>query len=316
MGFSAVRLCAVCATSAMMMLACRPPAPKIDPSSLEAAAKEPGLTLPQFTSFFDSAEAEVVVVVTRDQVLLAGDRFPVAKIPPDARLGLLAGEKFDGARDEFLVTPLAHAIVGAPRPPPRNEDQEGPTATGIPRAPPVVVAADEKTTYRVLAEVLSTAAKAKNDEVGLAARGKRGVMVLPLAYLRAPQGFENLVSPSSGGWSPRVYDPVLVIVIAHDGFVVSVGGRAIATGCQAMGRGTTVPNEAGGARAYASLADCIGRISKASPDSTSFAWIGAEPDVDVGTVVATRDAIFQDRTGKVLVQDIGLVKPVDAAGSK
>jgi hypothetical protein len=315
MGSSVLRLCA---TSTVLILACRPPAPKVDPSSLEGAAAQPGLTLPQAPSFFGRDEAEVVVVLSRDQVLVAGDRFPVAKVPAYARLGLSADDKLDGSRDEYFITPLAHAVAGAPRPPPGSGNRALPTADGVPVAPPVVVAADERTPYRVLAEVISTAAKAKKDDVGLAAHGTKGVAVIPLDNRLAPLGFDNLVTDSP---RHRLYEDAetgTVVIIRHDGFALQVAGHPVATGCEAAGGGIAVPNDASGARAYPSLRDCLARIRGAVvPDGGVMSgWISAEPDIDVGTLVATRDAIHHDANGKDLVEEIGLLKPVAAGGAK
>jgi hypothetical protein len=296
-------------------MSCRPHEPEVVASPLERAAKDPGFSLPQAPNVSGGDKAEVIVVVTGDRVRLAGDRFPVAKVPPDGRLGLVAEDKLDGFREEYFVTPLAQAIVGAPRPVLAADggDVAVPEEEGISRSPSVVVAADAKTTYRVLAEVVSTASHAKKDDIGLAAQGKSGVVVMPLGYLRAPFGFENVVSERrvSGPEQRLLFQTATLIVIRHDGFVVRVGSTAVAPGCKGQGKGLTVPNDAGGARAFTGLRDCIARIREEAKDLGPVVWLGAEPDVDVGTLVATRDAIALDANKASLVEDIGLVKPVD-----
>jgi hypothetical protein len=304
-----------CALLAMQAVACRHQQPKVEVSPLERAAKEAGLTLPQAPYAWNLGDKpQVIVVVTRDRVSVAGDRFPIANVPADGRLGLSAADKLDGFRDEYFVTPLAHAIVGAPRPVVvADAGDEAPTEVaeaGISRSPSVVVVADAKTPYRVLAEVVATAANAKKDHVGLAAQGKDGITVMPLAYLHAPAGFENVISGGSP-YRRMALEPRPLIVIRHDGFAVRFGSTPVGAGCKGPGTGLTVPNDAAGARAFTDLRDCLERMRNAAPDSADIAWLGAEPDVDVGTLVATRDAIAQDAKKGGLIADIGLLKPVD-----
>ncbi|MGO8997030.1 MAG: hypothetical protein ACLQVI_27255 [Polyangiaceae bacterium] len=305
----------------LLASACHTSAPSGAPGSLAVAAASPDLTLPQ-SKWVEGGTSRVgvVVVVDHDVVRVAGDRFPIARIPSDARLGLSADDKLDGFRDDYIITPLDHAVSGAPRLPPDLEasvDVEVKVSTS---PSVVVVAADARTPYRVLAEVVATSGQAHEDAVGLAVRGPDGVAVVPLSDLVAPAGTENLVlrnpafSPRSGPRRrPRPQGAVPVIAIRQEGFGVSVGGQNVAPGCKSTGAGLAVPNGPDGMRAFGALRDCIARIHEQAPEmDMDVVWLAAEPHIDVATLVATRDAIARDASGGELVEDIGLVKPLDA----
>jgi hypothetical protein len=186
---------------AMLATGCRHPKPKVEPSPIELAAKNAGLTLPQAPNAGEEDRPQVIVVGTRDRVSLAGDRFPIANVPADGQLGLSAADKLDGFRDEYFVTPLAHAIVGAPRPvlaADGGDAPERPVEEGISRSPSVVVVADAKTQWETSEDGLERLAKTVADEgASLEVRRDAG-----LALARLERNGRRVGLPMAT-WRPR-----------------------------------------------------------------------------------------------------------------
>jgi len=105
--------------------------------------------------------------------------------------------------------------------------------------------------------------------------------------------------PSIGGGKVRV-DPSqkslnLSAWVTAQGISLKTSTGSIATGCNDVGSGITVPKKGDGYD-FPSLTDCAKKLKNARPDfkDETQVTITANPGIDVGTVIQTMDALRND----------------------
>lgn len=105
--------------------------------------------------------------------------------------------------------------------------------------------------------------------------------------------------PSLGGGTRRGQDQKalnLSVWVTNEGISVKTSSGNIATGCQDVGSGITIPKK-GDAHNYEALTECVKRLKKARPEfeDESQVTITANPGTEYATIIETMDAIRQDK---------------------
>ena len=113
--------------------------------------------------------------------------------------------------------------------------------------------------------------------------------------------------PKAGGSNVRPpTTPVLglTILIVNEGFSVKARGGNVAPGCSDTGGGIAVPKK-DGAYDFEGLRACVSHVKGTFQDERD-ATVTANPGVPYQTLVATLDAIRNDKDGKELFPDVSL----------
>jgi uncharacterized protein YfiM (DUF2279 family) len=256
-----------------------PPPPEV----LAQAPRDLGLAV-STSSTGDHAPDAATVLVGRGQLLVGGDPRPIAVYPEGlaalGATGLPERFKRNGASD-FDVTELGNELVHL------REQGAAPGST-----PALAVLADATTPYRVLSEVLFTAASSGFERVDLAVRGRDGRLGWLASSLSPPRPFRVWK-----GFPPRLF-------ATDEGLTLRWRRGKTAPGCDLRAAGAVLP-KAGGAYDLGGLAACLRRLKTERPhlvDLTSLA-LDASPAVDwqalvtvIDTVIGTGDAgaLFPD----------------------
>ncbi len=93
----------------------------------------------------------------------------------------------------------------------------------------------------------------------------------------------------------------LTALITSDGIALKTSGGNIATGCQTIGAGITVPKRGTGEHDYAELTRCVSELKKQNERfaEESQVTITANPDVEYQVIIHTMDALRKDATGEL-----------------
>ncbi len=237
------------------------------------------ITLPKADRATAPSSLVARVLLSSKYLLIEGDDFPIAVLTDAdrkalSRTGLPARTKSGGAQDLFIsqlfqgLTFLKELPTKPTSAQPRDEPDE---AT-------IVVLADRATSFLALYEIVHTAAKVGlHSWIGVVPDGNKAIpiaMVPPRAALVVP------------GRSPRTL--ALTVVITADGFSLGTPAGNIATGCEGLGSGTTIPKKSG-AYDLAGLKKCLEDIRAANSgfDSEKRATLAANPATELQTVVDT-----------------------------
>jgi hypothetical protein len=209
-----------------------------------------------------------VITISRTEVFVNDQ--PVVAINSDRRELARSGvdARFKRADDPLFVIPIADALRASGA----RLDGGGSTMGEL------LVAADSSTPFRLVAEVLHTASAVGCDKVGFLVRGG------------AVEAEPHVTSPSVVS-SPNGLE--LTVFISSEGVAFKAAPGNIAPGCAGIGPGLAVPAIAGkldppGIRA------CASRIKDDYPGEVSVK-IGAAPDVDLGRIVTTIDALSKSK---------------------
>jgi hypothetical protein len=170
----------------------------------------------------------------------------------------------------------------------------------------IAILADGSTPYRVLFEVLYTAAQSELGRYDIAVRAPDG----SLSWLvsRAP--------PISGGMVQSLREARalgLAVGVVDAGYWVRVRGRHLAPGCDGLGPGVTVPKAA----AYddRGLAACLRKLKDLLPEAKDVTTVTlmASPAVDLQTIASTVDALKGTAETGPLFPDVHWGVPRDGA---
>ena len=119
--------------------------------------------------------------------------------------------------------------------------------------------------------------------------------------------FTATIESKAAGRGPRTAkdDSLgLTVLVASDGFGVKARGGNVAPGCSDTGAGIAVPKK-DGAYDFEGLRACVSHVKGTFADERD-ATVTANPGVPYQTLVATLDAIRNDKDGKELFPDVAL----------
>jgi biopolymer transport protein ExbD len=93
----------------------------------------------------------------------------------------------------------------------------------------------------------------------------------------------------------------LTALITSEGISLKTSGGNIATGCQTVGAGITVPKKGNGEHDYAELTRCASELKKQNDRfaEETQVTITANPDVEYQVVIHTMDAFRNDADGEL-----------------
>lgn len=114
--------------------------------------------------------------------------------------------------------------------------------------------------------------------------------------------------PSAGGGrSTRMETKALNLtaLVTSDGIALKTSSGNIATGCQAIGSGITIPKKGDSSHDYAELTRCARELKRQNERfaEETQVTITANPDVDYQVIITTMDAFREDQQG-VLFPDV------------
>jgi biopolymer transport protein ExbD len=119
--------------------------------------------------------------------------------------------------------------------------------------------------------------------------------------------FTATIESKAAGRGPRTAkdDSLgLTVLVASEGFGVKARGGNVAPGCSDTGGGIAVPKK-DGAYDFEGLRACVSHVKGTFQDERD-ATVTANPGVPYQTLVATLDAIRNDKDGKELFPDVSL----------
>ncbi len=93
----------------------------------------------------------------------------------------------------------------------------------------------------------------------------------------------------------------LTALITSDGIALKTSGGNVATGCQSVGAGITVPKRGTGEHDYAELNRCVSELKKLSEKfaEETQVTITANPDVEYQVIIHTMDALRKNDEGEL-----------------
>ena len=238
------------------------------------AERAPDLAPPLTRYARPTSDPTAIVVVTRRQIFTQGDRYPIAALPSDPAGGLLSDDKRDG-RDDLYVTPLGLSLAWL----------EARAEAGAQKRE-IAVLADAKTTYRILFEVLTTAAECGYETASVGARASSELVAIPIAV--GPP-------PSHGNESERdelsVTPPALRVALVADGIIVHVR----ASGAMLPTTRETIP-QIGTDYDFLALRTLLERLKhdEAALRDEATIHLAADPSVALEDIVSAIDAARGD----------------------
>ena len=248
-----------------------PTAARVSRTVAEAAASARDVTLPRSSGANAPPEPSISLVVSRADVRLDGDPYRVAEVPADSASGFSDDDKRNG-RSDLWVTPIEHALRGE-----RERSGALPQASvASERAPSLVVIADEHASYRILREIIFTAAQAGMGSVHVAARAADDGRVVAL----------RIVTPSHALEAPSVR-------LGVDGIAVRFGDVALGAGCDEDRDGLAVARAPDGDYDWAALDTCLRKLRATSPAlaDQAVALLEAEDAIELAVVVRAMDTL-------------------------
>ncbi len=259
-----------CVILAVAALGCA--TPKVVESPLPTAdfdQQRAGVALPKADGTKIVPPPLASVLVTPTQMLLEGDDYPIALLSQDERgargsKGLPKRYKRSGEADLF-ISPLYQGLahLGAEMSPPSDDRS-------------IVVLADGATPFRVMMEVVYTAAQAKcRTWIGVAPKGQQAIPIE--------------IPPKRAGTTRRLRSISLNlnVLITSDGISLKTSSGSIATGCESIGRGVTVPKNKAGAHDLAALTKCAQSLKSQNERfaKETRSMLTASPDTPLQTIV-------------------------------
>jgi biopolymer transport protein TolR len=126
--------------------------------------------------------------------------------------------------------------------------------------------------------------------------------------------FTSTIPTAAAAVGPRTSDPPaglhLAAMVTGGGVTLTTAGGAIATGCDGIGPGLTVPSRRG-EYDLAGLSACARRIKGSRPEraAETQVTVTASPDVPYATVIAVMDALRRDDAGELFPEaTLGVVR--------
>lgn len=207
--------------------------------------------------------------------MLQGDQASFVPLPVGrAMAGVDATYKRHGPNDLFIV-PLAEAFARAPR-----------------KSAAAAIGADGSTPYRVLMEVLFTAAQAHVATFQLLTRTADGFGAIELRIPRREDA-PPADAPSLG----------LYVVLTRNGLNVKTSTGNMAPGCFSPGPGVTIPRGPGDLSALTACAASLRRADPRFAEETR-ATLTASPDTPFSELVAVMDALRTEPSGATGFPDV------------
>ncbi len=151
-------------------------------------------------------------------------------------------------------------------------------------------------TYRLLTEILFTLGQSEIVRFNLVAPSAGGSV--PAGQLAEIRTIPPKLSPRSLAPPPAPSKPTLglTILAVQDGITIKARAGNVAPGCNDVGPGLTLKNEAGGHYRLAELGPCLRRLKAASPDFEGETGVtfSANPGVTLAEVFALLDVARGD----------------------
>ena len=244
----------------------------------EAAREAHDVTLPRSSEESAPPEPSISIVVSHIDVRIAGDPYRLAEVPADSARGFSDDDKRSG-RGDLWVTPIEHALRGA---------HAGAIAdVGVASdfaAPSLVVVADEHATYRILREIIFTAAQAGMGVTHFAARAADDGRVVAL----------RIVTPSHAFEAPSMR-------LGVHGIAVRFGDVALGAGCDEDRDGLAIARAPDGEYDWAALDGCLKKLRATSPAlaDQAVALLDAEDAIELAVVVRAMDTLRMTFVGGV-----------------
>jgi biopolymer transport protein ExbD len=279
------------------------PAPATMPGALSVGPVPAEVALPT-TQSTTAAPADLTILFVSSKRMSLGLQGPPLAAPPtdanDWPKGFDATYK-RGSRADFFLLPLGNALAAA-----------YPDDAAVPE---IGIAADRQISYRMLSEIVFTLGQNRVKRLDLLARSGTALRSLPITLpgrgewappisrealqkllgldATAPSG-RPAASGAPTGAGDAGPSPFLAptVIVGAEGFILSVNGRRLTSGCQDAGAGVTIPRTAG-ALDYAALTKCAASIKSSLPHdaNASRVTLVAEAATDVQTVAASMDAL-------------------------
>jgi biopolymer transport protein ExbD len=252
--------------------------PPIPSANFAAELKQ--VKLPSSTYLKERGESSATVLVNNKYLLIDGDTHPVAEL--SGGLKAIAQGGFDerlkrSGPDGMLISPLEHGLQWA--------RAQG----GAPDKASLEVIADRATPYRVLFEVVYTATQAGFSNIALAAQAKASRTSIPIVV---PQ-------------SDVLDGDAITVLVAPDGFTVKTPVGNLATGCELIGEGLTLPRTAAGYD-FTGLTTCAERVKSQGTKlaESPRVTLTASPEIALQTIISAMDALRG--TGRELFPEVAL----------
>ncbi len=281
-----------------------------------------GVELPVSSSTAQPVENQPTVIISPKQLLVAGDPYPVVDYSSVsaadlARAGIPARYKRSGPSDLY-ISPLGQELSWLAQQPPEkggprpvelasNDEPEAEVPDDLDRrareiarelakldgdsrnGPHLIIAADRRTPYRILIEALYTAGQAGFSVFCLWVRsGQQRSTIISVP----PSIGSRLTVPPSIGSQVRSRRLDLTVLVVTDGIGFKNSAGNVATGCEKMGPGITVPKR-DGKHDLAAVTACAAEIKKHNPrfKEERSVSLTANPDTDFQTIVSVIDAL-------------------------
>ncbi|HEX7603992.1 MAG TPA: hypothetical protein VF316_20385 [Polyangiaceae bacterium] len=196
------------------------------------------------------------LVITESEITLGGTK--VMDLPSDRSGGADPKDKRNGKNDLYLV-PLANALA----------------TDGGRAVKSIVVDVDDTTPYRLLIEVLFTLGQSEFDHWNLRRRGHGEI--LPIT---PPRALAPGVAPPS---------VALVVFLVDGGVSIKTSSGNVASGCNDVGPGLTIPKR-DGAQDCSALGACARKLKTQFPNEQAFTFT-ASPGLPFAGAWAVIDAV-------------------------
>jgi biopolymer transport protein TolR len=115
--------------------------------------------------------------------------------------------------------------------------------------------------------------------------------------------------PAAKGTGVRTATPTdtlnLTVLIVNEGFSLKASGGSVATGCQGVGSGISIPKK-GNQYDFAGLTACAERLKASNPAyaQEDQVFIGANPGTEYQLLVNVMDALRTTKDGKTLFDKV------------